>query len=189
MLLLAAAYEARRADDESAPEGTGPSWADQMDAALSAITTTPAADMTPSPGLVAKLKADEACKLNRYRLGDGGWTIGWGRYYPDGGPVPPEAISQTTADQWFTDDLENRGARWVRTYVTRELQQQEFDALCSMAFNLKPSSFRRIAEAVNAGQDPDEAAMQFVRAGTNLEKGLRRRRAGELAMYHTGIYA
>lgn len=190
LLLLAAAFEAQRAVDLAAPEDAAPSWADQIDAAAASLTnTSDAASMSPSQGLIDHLKASEALKLTRYRLGDGGWTIGYGRYYPDGATPPPERIDAATADAWFASDLEARGAKWVRAYVTEPLQQCEFDALCSMAFNLKPSSFKQIADAVNAGQGPDDAAMQFIRAGTNLERGLRNRRAGELAMFHQGVYA
>lgn len=190
LLLIAAAYQAQRAADEAAGDDAAPSWADEVDATLSGlVTVSPASDMTPSLQLIQHLKAREACKLTRYRLGDGGWTIGYGRFYPDGGPVPPERITQATADAWFLQDLEQRGARWVRAYVTRELAQNEFDGLCSMAFNLSPASFRKIAAEVNAGNDPDAVALRYVRAGTNLERGLRNRRAGELAMYHNGVYA
>jgi lysozyme len=71
----------------------------------------------------------------------------------------------------------------VRAYVTAELTQPQFDALVSMAYNLSPRSFRTIADAVNRGDDPEAAALRFVRAGTNLERGLRNRRAAELAMF------
>jgi lysozyme len=135
------------------------------------------------------LKRGEALRLTRYRLGDGGWTIGYGRYYPDGGPLPPESISRDTAEAWFADDVEQRGARWVRAYVSVPLLQHQFDALTHIAFNLSPKSFKTIADAVNAGQDPEAAALRFVRAGTNLEAGLRNRRAREIALWRTGIYA
>lgn len=189
-LLLAAGYTVQRAipSDEETPD-----WTDEMDAALSAarnlLMPTPAAGMHPSAELLEMLRTGEALRLTRYRLGDGGWTIGYGRYYPDGGPVPPERIDLATADAWFAEDVEARGARWVRAYVTVPLLQREFDALVHMAFNLSPKSFRTIAAAVNAGTDPEAAALQFIRAGSNLEKGLRNRRAREVALFRHGVYA
>lgn len=147
-------------------------------------TAMPSSMSTSSAGLQL-LRAFEKCSLTRYRLGDGGWTIGWGRYYPDGSNLPPERIDQATADLWFLQDVQDRGERWVKAYVSVELTQAQFDALVSMAYNLSPASFRNIADAVNAGDDPESQALRYVRAGTNLEVGLRRRRAAELELYRT----
>lgn len=147
-------------------------------------TRMPSLMSTSSAGL-AHLRNREKCSLTRYRLGDGGYTIGWGRYYPDGGAVPPERIDQATADLWFAQDVQDKGERWVKAYVNLELTQSQFDALVSMAFNLKPASFRTIADSVNAGEGPEVAALKFVRAGSNLEAGLRNRRAEEFALYHS----
>ena len=170
-----------------------PDWLDEADAMLresrNLVLPSPVAGMVPSLELLAMLKEGEALKLQRYRLGDGGWTIGYGRYYPDGGPLPPQSITRETAEAWFAEDVEARGARWVRAYVDVPLLQHQFDALVHMAFNLKPSSFKTIADAVNRGEDPEAAALQFVRAGTNLERGLRNRRAREVALFRQGIYA
>jgi lysozyme len=170
-------------------ENTAPDWSDELTAALSTarnfIAPTPAAGMSISPAGLAHLQKSESLSLTRYRLGDGGWTIGWGRYYRDGGPVPPERIDRATADAWFAEDIESRAARWVRAYVTAPLTQPQFDALASMAYNLSPKSFRTIADAVNEGRDPEAAALRFVRAGTNLERGLRNRRKAEMALYRT----
>jgi lysozyme len=196
-LLLAAAWNRREVEaslgldvDPFAPTSD---WIDEMNAALAgarnAIMPTPVADMRPSDALRDVLKESEQLRLARYRLGDGGYTIGWGRYYADGGPLPPERIDRATADAWFDEDLEARGARWVRAYVSIPLHQHQFDALTHMAYNLRPSSFKTIAEAVNAGQDPEAAAMKYIRAGTHLEAGLRNRRGRELAMFREGIYA
>jgi lysozyme len=170
-----------------------PTWADHVSLALAnlgqAVAGSAVEDLRPSAQLLAMLKEGEALRLQRYRLGDGGWTIGYGRYYKDGGEVPPEWISREQAEAWFAEDVEARAARWVRAYVDRPLLQHQFDALTHMAYNLRPASFRTIAQAVNAGQDPEAAALQYVRAGSNLEKGLRNRRAREIALYRTGHYA
>jgi len=201
LLLLAAAWRRRQVDsDQAAALETGnPDQADDQAAdqaptilesieasALSAVATITgrdAASMATSPAGLAHLQSFERLSLVPYRLGDGGSTIGWGRFYPDSGPPPPAQIDRATADAWFAQDVDERGERWVRAYVTAPLTQPQFDALVSMAYNLSPRSFRTIAEAVNGGQDPESAALQYVRAGTNLERGLRRRRAAELAMF------
>lgn len=184
-LLLVAAYRSR-----AAGEGDAPDWTDEIDAALNmALNPTPAASMQPSAQLLDMLKRGERLSLVRYRLGDGGWTIGYGRFYPDGGPLPPERIDRATAEAWFLEDVEQRGARWVRAYVTVPLRQHQFDALVHIAYNLSPRSFKNVAQAVNEGADPEAAALRYVRAGTNLEAGLRNRRAREIALYRSGVYA
>ena len=148
------------------------------------VQGSPAEFFSTSAGMRERLKAREGCRLQRYRLGDGGWTIGYGRYYPDGGDVPPEAIDQDTADRWFLDDLSQRGEKWVKLYISVPISQNQFDALVSMAYNLRPSSFKRIADAVNAGADPAPIALQYTRPGTNLERGLIARREEELNIYN-----
>lgn len=159
-----------------------------MSEARNVLTGSPVADMQPSDQVKAMLQASERLRLQRYRLGDGGYTIGWGRFYPDAGPLPPEMIDRETADRWFDEDVEARAARWVRAYVRVPLQQHQFDALVHMAYNLSPRSFKTIAEAVNAGEGPEAAALQFVRAGSNLEAGLRNRREREFALFNWGTY-
>lgn len=176
-------------------DDTAPGALDWLDAIVMSTAATlggsSASRMSPSWRLLDSLKASEALRLTRYRLGDGGWTIGYGRYYPDGGPLPPERIDRETAERWFAEDVEARGARWVRAYVTADLNQPQFDALTHMAYNLSPRAFRTIAEAVNRGEGPEAAALRYVRAGTHLERGLRNRRAAEFAMFHAdpGTYA
>jgi lysozyme len=158
--------------------------------AMNKILGYAAAGLEVSAAGEQQIKSHEACKLQRYRLGDGGYTLGWGRYYKDGGPVPPESITQATADQWFSEDIESRAAKWVRAYVTVNVTQSQFDALASLAYNLSPKSFRTIADAVNAGQDPEQKMLQFVLPGSKLERGLRNRRAQEIALYRSeGIAA
>lgn len=145
-------------------------------------------ELFPSDSLRDMLKKGERLVLTRYRLGDGGWTLGYGRFFRDGGAEPPVSIDESTADRWFNEDVEARGARWVRQYVTVPLLQHEFDALTHMAYNLSPGSFAVIANEVNAGGDPEEASLRYVRAGTNLERGLRIRRGREIALFRNGEY-
>lgn len=190
-VLAAVVARMREAPPDTEPTDDEPTLTDELSAdamaTLRRITGTDASSMTLSAAGLAAIQSHEGLRLERYRLGDGGWTIGWGRFFPDSGPPPPERITRELADSWLMEDVEARGARWVRAYVTAPLNQGQFDALVSMAYNLSPRSFRTIADAVNAGQDPEAAALRFVRAGTNLERGLRRRRAAELAMYRSGV--
>jgi lysozyme len=185
------AYAYATQDPEEAP-----TWLDSVNVTMAglgnAVLGSPVEDMQPSGELLGMLKKGEALRLLVYRLGDGGSTIGWGRYYKDnadGTNDAPAAISRETAEAWFLEDVEARAARWVRAYVAVPLLQHQFDALTHLAYNLKPSSFKTIADAVNRGEDPEAAALRFVRAGSGLEQGLRNRRAKEIALYRHGTYA
>lgn len=196
-ILAGAALLARKASAAQQPD---PTYADEggnlLDEATamaadwtSALTSSPAEYFSTSEAMRARLQAREGLRLERYRLGDGGWTLGYGRFYPAGGEVPPERIDRATAEQWFQIDLAERGERWVKAYVSVPISQNQFDALTSMAYNLRPSSFKRIAEAVNAGEDPAPIALQYTRPGTNLERGLIARRQEELGIFHGEIEA
>lgn len=157
--------------------------------AVAAVSGSPADWYRTSDAMQARLKQREGCRLQRYRLGDGGYTLGYGRYFPDGGAVPPASIDQATADAWFDEDLIARGEKWVKLYISIPISQNQFDALTSMAYNLRPSSFKTIADAVNAGQDPRPVAMQYTRPGTNLEHGLIARREDELGIFNGTLQA
>ena len=157
--------------------------------AVAAVTGSPADWYRTSDAMKARLMVREGCRLPRYRLGDGGYTLGYGRYFADGGTVPPASIDQATADAWFDEDLIARGEKWVKLYISVPISQNQFDALTSMAYNLRPSSFKNIADAVNAGQNPTPVAMQYTRPGTNLERGLIARREDELGIFNGTIQA
>jgi lysozyme len=188
-----ALWWARSQQTDTAPDALdAPTIADELQAtaaeAINLISPTPASEMDPSPDLLNMLKAGEGLRLQRYRLGDGGWTIGYGRYFPDSGTPPPESIDLATAEQWFADDVEVKGARWVRAYVNTDVTQNQFDALVSMAFNLRPKAFKTIAAAVNNGDDPEEAAMKYSGQGKTYQRGLTARRGREIALYRDGTY-
>lgn len=192
LVLLAADFARRQLGDDG--DGSEPAdWSDHARAlaneAVHMVSPTAVSGMQPSLQLRSMLKRRERLALVRYRLGDGGWTIGYGRYFADGGELPPERIDQATAELWFEQDIEDRAARWVRAYVTVPLTQYQFDALVHIAYNLSPKSFKNIADAVNRGEDPEAQAMRYVRAGTDLERGLRIRRAEEMNLYRNGVYA
>lgn len=189
---LGVAYWYKRQGAPTGPSFVGPllpeAWTNDVAIPVEVTPTLtmrwPVAALRVSASGQAQLKRLEGLKLTRYRLGDGGWTIGYGRYYKDPA-APPESIDQATAEAWFQQDLEERAAKWVRYYVKVPLTQNEFDALASMAYNLSPNAFSTIAAAVNRGENPLAASMVYVRPGTKDEVGLRTRRAYEVALYHT----
>lgn len=147
--------------------------------------------MAPSQELASWLRKKESFSATKYDLGDGGVTIGYGWFEPHRrAHLMPNTISEPDARDIFYRQLEERGARWVREYVRVPLTQNEFDAFTSMAYNLKPSSFMRIASALNNGDDWRAVALEFVRPDRpELTRGLINRRNAEIAMFDQGVYA
>jgi lysozyme len=183
--LMASRARASNAGSDFEP----PSFVDEITGAVAEtanrIMGTAASSMTVSPEMREKLKLRERLMLQRYELGDGGWTIGYGHFTPyKGNNPPPERITRDEAEAIFDNDIEERAMRWVRAYVTAPLTQSQFDALTSMAFNMSPGAFKTIADVVNAGEDPTERAMHYTRPDLpNLHQGLINRRNEELAWY------
>lgn len=149
----------------------------------------PVADMTTSDAGLSLMKRRESCRLLPYNLGDGGWTIGWGHQYGKYETVPA-SITQDQADAMFADDVVNRGERWVKLYVTVPLTQSQFDALVSIAYNMSPQSFKKFADAVNAGDGIDDMAQQSVGwVAATYRNGIQNRRNTEMNMFDNGEYA
>lgn len=103
----------------------------------------------------------EGCVLRPYRDSVGVWTDGVGNtvgVVPDGPP-----ITQAKADADLARNLE-RFERAVKDAVLVELDQYQFDALVSFAFNVGEGAFRSstLVRKLNAG-DMDGAVAQFDR--------------------------
>lgn len=160
-----------------------------MDEVIGSVAPGPAVDMWATDALRAMLKAREQLRLERYNLGDGGWTIGYGHYEKNINDIPSR-ITFDEAESMFDRDLSNRAEKWVRLYVQVPVTQYQFDALVHIAYNMSPKSFKKFADAVNAGQGIDyiaEASIGWVDA--KFQNGIRNRRNEEMALYNQGQYA
>lgn len=133
----------------------------------------------------ALIQSYEQCRLESYLpTPNDKWTIGWGHT----GPYITEGITwtQEEADRVFLDDI-----AWVEECVnkavTAQVNQNEFDAMCSLCFNIGCGAFGKstLVKLLNAG-DYDGAAEQFKRwdkqAGQVLA-GLTKRRAAEELLF------
>jgi lysozyme len=194
MVLLGAALAAgvlllRKAASEGDEETIVDTIGQTMDQALGMLAPGPAADMNPSEELRDMLKGREALRLERYNLGDGGWTIGYGHWERDISKVPAR-ITRDDAEALFDRDLYDRAYKWVRLYVSVPVTQYQFDALTHIAYNMSPKGFKRFADAVNAGEGIDQIADASVYwVAGNLQNGIRARRAQEVALFNDGVYA
>lgn len=198
VLLMGAAYWKFSQDAASVAAATGDTSYTAGDAAMTAVDQitgalsdlvmpSPVAGMVCSDAGKAAIKSAEGLRLTRYYLGDGMATIGYG--HAGSTANIPATCTQAQADAWFEGDIESRAARWVRLYVTVPLYQNQFDALCSIAYNMSPHSFKKFADQVNAGNGIDGIAQDSVSwVPASLQNGIQNRRNNEMAMFDSGVY-
>lgn len=132
------------------------------------------------------IKEFESLKLKAYPdPGTGGkpWTIGYGHTK---GVKLGDVISKQQAEQYLRDDL-NEFESGVSRLVTVQINQNQFDALVSFAFNVGLGALEKstLLRLLNAG-DYAGAAEQFPRwnkAAGKVLNGLIRRRAAEQALF------
>jgi len=130
------------------------------------------------------IEAFEGLRLAAYRDTVGIWTIGYGHSSRAGRPVPVSGmvITAAAADLILSNDLQAIEAG-VLAAIKRPMEQGQFDAMVSLAFNIGLGAFRSssVARYFNRGQ-PILAADAFrlwVRAGGKVLPDLVRRREAE----------
>ena len=133
------------------------------------------------------VKHFEGCYLKAYKCPAGVLTIGYGHT----GKSVKEGmeITQEQAEVILKHDLE-RFESAVRDCVKVTLEQGQFDALVSFAFNCGAAALKSstLLRKLNAG-DVVGAAQEFHKwnkAGGKVLKGLVRRRAAEAHLFATG---
>jgi GH24 family phage-related lysozyme (muramidase) len=129
------------------------------------------------------IKEFEGCKLKAYQDSVGVWTIGYGHTK---GVKRGDVITQKQAEDIFEDDI-NIFAPGVEKLIDNDVNDNEFAAMVSLAFNIGLSAFGRsgLLRAVNRG-DFGTAANEFLKwnkAGGRVLAGLTRRRKAERALF------
>jgi lysozyme len=131
-----------------------------------------------------KIKHFEGLRLEAYRDAVGIWTVGYGQTGPHVGP--DTVIEPHEADELLQKELDRISDR-VTEMVAVELEQHQFDALVSLAYNIGLGAFKRstLLKHINAG-DFEAAAKEFPRwvyaKGRKLP-GLKRRRLAEQKLF------
>lgn len=130
----------------------------------------------------------EGKRLTAYDDGVGVWTIGFGTtVYPNGIKVMKgDTCTETQAKTYMAHDLKKFEAT-VNKAVTVQLNQNQFDALVSLAYNIGTRAFSKstLVKKLN-DNDIHGAADQFdvwVNAGGKRMQGLVNRRAKEKALF------
>jgi lysozyme len=140
------------------------------------------------------IQSFEGLRLEAYDDGGGVWTIGYGTTrYPDSGKtvMEGETISQAQAEEYFAADVDDFAAD-VGRLVHVPLSQQQFDACCSLAYNIGSGAFEKstLLQKLNAG-DYYGAADEFLRwnkDGGVVIPGLVNRRKFERALFLEGTF-
>ena len=171
----------------------------QVDATNQVIAKTSAATVSDMLGLaidqlvVSLFGVDLICgfegkRLTAYDDGVGVWTIGFGTtVYPNGIKVMKgDTCTEAQAKTYMAHDLKKFEAT-VNKAVTVQLNQNQFDALVSLAYNIGTNAFSKstLVKKLNAN-DIRGAADQFdvwVNAGGKRMQGLVNRRAKEKALF------
>ena len=130
----------------------------------------------------------EGKRLAAYDDGVGVWTIGFGTtVYPNGIKVKKgDTCTEAQAKTYMAHDLKKFEAT-VNKAVTVQLNQNQFDALVSLAYNIGTNAFSKstLVKKLNAN-DIRGAADQFdvwVNAGGKRMQGLVNRRAKEKEVF------
>lgn len=139
--------------------------------------------------MVAKF---EGFRAKPYLCPAGKPTVGYGNtYYLDGRKVKltDPAINKEGALVLLRFTLANF-AEQVKKVVTKELTQNQFDAIVSFVYNIGIGAFKKstILKLINANPNDPNIAAQFKRwnkGGGKVLNGLVKRRAEESALYFT----
>jgi lysozyme len=133
----------------------------------------------------------EGCKLTAYLCPANVATIGFGStYYEDGKPVKlGDTITQERANELFNMIAEDFAKR-VRTLLRVTLNENQFSALVSFAYNAGVANLNKstLLRKVNANPlDPtiDAEFLKWNKANGQVLAGLTRRRQAESKLYFT----
>lgn len=131
------------------------------------------------------IKQWEGLKLEAYQDSGGVWTIGFGHTK---GVKPGQKISLEEAKRLLEEDLE-WAVETVNKGVTREINQNQFDALVSLCYNIGATAFLKSTtlKRFNNG-DLQGAAIAITwwnKVGKKVVQGLVNRREAERNLFLT----
>jgi lysozyme len=132
------------------------------------------------------IKFFEGCKLTAYLDASGTWTIGYGhtRLARSGW-----IINQAEAEDLLKTDLLHTEA--LIRGLGLSLNQNQFDALVSLVYNIGIGNLRRSTLLRMLQKDPNDFFLVYEfpkwrKAGGKILPGLERRRKAEAILYFTG---
>ncbi len=150
--------------------------------------------MHASEHCIALIHEFEGLSTKAYKCPAGVWTIGYGHTK---GIKEGDTITQGVADRLLKSDLEELAINLTRALNADEIvvSQEQFDALCSFAYNLGLNALIHSTLWTYLRKGKDQAAAdEFLKwnkakdaTGKKVElKGLTRRREAERALFLSG---
>lgn len=138
------------------------------------------------------IKKFEGCKLTAYKCSAGVWTLGWGStFYLDGTPVKEgDTCTQEQADELFKNTLVNF-ENCVRKAIAKiKINQNQFDAMVSLAYNIGCGNFRKSSVLRLTIANPNDPAipnafLMWNKIKGKVSNGLTRRRESEAILFTT----
>ena len=129
------------------------------------------------------IKKYEGLRLEAYRCPAGVLTIGYGHTR---GVTEGMKISSEQADIYLVTDI--TGAERYLDSLALSLNQNQFDALVSLIFNIGSGNFSRSTLLCKLKVNPldptiGDEFMRWVYAGGRILRGLQKRRADEVRLY------
>lgn len=134
------------------------------------------------------IKQYEGCRLAAYKCSAGVWTIGYGH---TAGVHSGMTITQAQADAYLQQDVakfEGYVNNPAYVPITANLNQNQFDALVSFAFNLGAGNLRKLCKGRTAAQIA-RTMPNYNKAAGKVLAGLKRRRAAEQALFNKPVSA
>jgi lysozyme len=150
---------------------------------MSKITAT-------GPKGIELIKSFEGFRGKPYKCPAGVPTIGYGAtFYPNGKKVTmaDKEITEQDATDLLRHMLESF-EKYVDSYCRDDVNQNQFDALVSFAYNLGPANLKSSTLLKKVNSNPNDETiraefMKWVKAGGKTLKGLVRRREAEANLY------
>ena len=137
------------------------------------------------------IKEFEGCRLTAYQDSVGVWTIGYGTTSADKHITGTNIykglqISQATAEEWLRRSVNKKyGPNVDKFDYIYHWSQNEFDALCSFAYNI--GSINELVSNGNLAKSKIPSVMKlYVHAGGVVLDGLVRRRNAEADLFLNG---
>ncbi len=159
-------------------------------------------DLTTSEKGVDFIKSFEGKRLELYNDDAGYATIGYGHlvhYGKVGTNTEKEkefksGITDEKAIELLKQDVKDKGEKYVKSYVSVKLTQEQFDALVSFTFNVGSGNFKSSSLLKEVNKETatletiKEKFMLWNKAGGKELSGLTKRREREAKIYNEGIY-
>jgi lysozyme len=137
------------------------------------------------------IKEFEGLRLEAYKCSADVWTIGYGTTGRAGVGIDPMSgtvITEAEAEYYLEKTMADFSAQ-IRGAITAPINENEFGAFVSLAYNIGPAGFKRSSALrhFNAGDKSRAAASieLWNKAGGKVLAGLVRRRKAEVALFQT----